>query len=69
MWMWMSVSTYIALFELLTGKRGWHKTPHGHEDTDDDIALPQVAAPHVRHLGSTRDEPTVVFPLAARVRR
>jgi glycosyltransferase XagB len=31
MWLWMSRSTYIATFELLIGKRGWHKTPHGHE--------------------------------------
>jgi cellulose synthase/poly-beta-1,6-N-acetylglucosamine synthase-like glycosyltransferase len=31
MWLWMSRSTYIAVFELVTGKRGWHKTPHGHE--------------------------------------
>jgi hypothetical protein len=30
MWLWMSRSTYIAVWELATGKRGWHKTPHGH---------------------------------------
>lgn len=32
MWLWMSRSTYIAVFELITGKRGWHKTPHGHAE-------------------------------------
>lgn len=37
MWLWMSRSTYIATWELLTGKRGWHKTPHGH--TLDDAEL------------------------------
>ncbi|GIF08848.1 glycosyltransferase family 2 protein [Actinoplanes siamensis] len=37
MWLWMSFSTYVAVFELLTGKRGWHKTPHGHAETDDDL--------------------------------
>ncbi|BCY15627.1 glycosyltransferase family 2 protein [Actinoplanes sp. L3-i22] len=37
MWLWMSVSTYIAVFEMLTGKRGWHKTPHGHAESDDDL--------------------------------
>ena len=29
-WLWMSRSTYIAVWELTTGNRGWHKTPHGH---------------------------------------
>jgi cellulose synthase/poly-beta-1,6-N-acetylglucosamine synthase-like glycosyltransferase len=33
MWLWMSRSTYIAVFELLIGKRSWHKTPHGHAET------------------------------------
>src|SRR5262249_4954196 len=42
MWLWMSRSTYIAAFELLIGKRAWHKTPHGHEESDDDIDLPQL---------------------------
>jgi cellulose synthase/poly-beta-1,6-N-acetylglucosamine synthase-like glycosyltransferase len=32
MWLWMSRSTYIAVFELITGRRGWHKTPHGHAE-------------------------------------
>jgi cellulose synthase/poly-beta-1,6-N-acetylglucosamine synthase-like glycosyltransferase len=32
MWLWMSRSTYIAVFELLIGKRSWHKTPHGHAE-------------------------------------
>ncbi|WP_221324939.1 glycosyltransferase family 2 protein [Actinoplanes sp. L3-i22] len=55
MWLWMSVSTYIAVFEMLTGKRGWHKTPHGHAESDDDlepglslpvpVAPPRLAAP------------------------
>jgi glycosyltransferase XagB len=32
MWLWMSRSTYIALLELISGKRTWHKTPHGHAE-------------------------------------
>lgn len=32
MWLWISRSTYIAFFELVTGKRSWHKTPHGHAE-------------------------------------
>jgi cellulose synthase/poly-beta-1,6-N-acetylglucosamine synthase-like glycosyltransferase len=32
MWLWMSRSTYIATFEMLAGKRTWHKTPHGHAE-------------------------------------
>ncbi|AEV89238.1 family 2 glycosyl transferase [Actinoplanes sp. SE50] len=39
MWLWMSFSTYVAVFEMVTGKRGWHKTPHGHAETDDDLVL------------------------------
>jgi cellulose synthase/poly-beta-1,6-N-acetylglucosamine synthase-like glycosyltransferase len=35
MGLWMSRSTYIAAFELITGKRAWHKTPHGHAETED----------------------------------
>jgi cellulose synthase/poly-beta-1,6-N-acetylglucosamine synthase-like glycosyltransferase len=46
MWLWMSRSTYIALFELIIGKRSWHKTPHGHEESDDDVDLPVAAVPH-----------------------
>ena len=34
MWLWMSRSTYLAVFELVTGKRAWHKTPHGHAEAD-----------------------------------
>jgi cellulose synthase/poly-beta-1,6-N-acetylglucosamine synthase-like glycosyltransferase len=34
MWLWMSRSTYIAVFELVTGKRAWHKTPHGHAEAE-----------------------------------
>lgn len=45
MWLWMSRSTYIALFELIIGKRSWHKTPHGHEESDDDVYLPNVPTP------------------------
>jgi hypothetical protein len=37
MWLWMSRSTYIAAFELLIGKRGWHKTPHGHALDDAEV--------------------------------
>ncbi len=36
MWLWMSRSTYIALLEMITGRRSWHKTPHGHAEHDDD---------------------------------
>jgi cellulose synthase/poly-beta-1,6-N-acetylglucosamine synthase-like glycosyltransferase len=36
MWLWMSRSTYIAVFELVTGKRAWHKTPHGHAEAEED---------------------------------
>jgi hypothetical protein len=36
MWLWMSRSTYIALLEMITGRRSWHKTPHGHAERDDD---------------------------------
>jgi cellulose synthase/poly-beta-1,6-N-acetylglucosamine synthase-like glycosyltransferase len=40
MWLWMSRSTYLAVWEIATGKRSWHKTPHGHEaeeaEADDD---------------------------------
>jgi cellulose synthase/poly-beta-1,6-N-acetylglucosamine synthase-like glycosyltransferase len=35
MWLWISRSTYIAVFEMAIGKRTWHKTPHGHEIGDD----------------------------------
>jgi hypothetical protein len=35
MWLWMSRSTYIAVFELVTGKRAWHKTPHGHAEAEE----------------------------------
>jgi cellulose synthase/poly-beta-1,6-N-acetylglucosamine synthase-like glycosyltransferase len=50
MWLWMSRSTYIAVFELLIGKRGWHKTPHGHAEDDEEADVPNV--PH-RAYGST----------------
>jgi cellulose synthase/poly-beta-1,6-N-acetylglucosamine synthase-like glycosyltransferase len=45
MWLWMSRSTYIAVLELATGKRAWHKTPHGHEETDEGLDLPSIAVP------------------------
>jgi len=45
MWLWMSRSTYIAVFELVTGKRAWHKTPHGHELDDDEIAHLNLPGP------------------------
>ena len=38
MWLWMSRSTYIAVFELVTGRRGWHKTPHGQEVDEEELA-------------------------------
>lgn len=40
MWLWMSRSTYIAVFELLIGRRAWHKTPHGHEIDEDEPGVP-----------------------------
>jgi hypothetical protein len=49
MWLWMSRSTYIAVFELVTGKRAWHKTPHGHAEAQEaefrDRRLPRQPAP------------------------
>jgi cellulose synthase/poly-beta-1,6-N-acetylglucosamine synthase-like glycosyltransferase len=70
MWLWMSRSTYIAVFELLIGKRAWHKTPHGHEEPDDDIDLPHVPTqqrpPPPRTL---REAPTVVLSFVERYRR
>ena len=38
MWLWMSRSTYIALLEMLTGRRSWHKTPHGHAEYDEELS-------------------------------
>jgi cellulose synthase/poly-beta-1,6-N-acetylglucosamine synthase-like glycosyltransferase len=68
MWLWISRSTYIALFELLIGKRAWHKTPHGHEETDDDIDLSGVPLqPHITIPTQRASEaPTVVFSVVAR---
>ncbi len=62
MWLWMSRSTYIAVFELFTGKRGWHKTPHGHDETDDGVELPPLtesAVPHEAATGTPTDRPVV----------
>jgi glycosyltransferase XagB len=52
MWLWMSYSTYIATWELLTGKRGWHKTPHGHtlDDAELDAGLFAAATPGPQQL-------------------
>jgi len=50
MWLWMSRSTYIATFELLTGKRTWHKTPHGHAEGPAEIEM----APAPRQLEAAR---------------
>ncbi|WP_194904611.1 glycosyltransferase family 2 protein [Catenulispora rubra] len=46
MWLWISRSTYIAVWEMAIGKRAWHKTPHGHEIGDDtaDLVPPSVEA-------------------------
>jgi cellulose synthase/poly-beta-1,6-N-acetylglucosamine synthase-like glycosyltransferase len=66
MWLWMSVSTYIALFELVIGKREWHKTPHGHEESDDDVDLPHVPPARIpQPRQPTDDAATVVFSLVA----
>jgi glycosyltransferase XagB len=48
MWLWMSYSTYIATWELLTGKRGWHKTPHGHTLDDSELDSGLFEAPPAR---------------------
>jgi cellulose synthase/poly-beta-1,6-N-acetylglucosamine synthase-like glycosyltransferase len=70
MWLWMSVSTYIALFELIIGKRGWHKTPHGHEETDDDIDLPPISpAPVPPRWHPAASAPPAGFPLRAQAKR
>ncbi len=49
MWLWMSRSTYIAVFELVTGRRAWHKTPHGHAEAEEAgfrrRGLPRQSAP------------------------
>jgi hypothetical protein len=50
MWLWMSRSTYIAVFELVTGKRAWHKTPHGHAEGPAEIDM----APAPRQLEAAR---------------
>ncbi|GAA2010861.1 hypothetical protein GCM10009839_01030 [Catenulispora yoronensis] len=49
MWLWMSRSTYIAVFEFITGRRGWHKTPHGHEVPDDDDIFLHLPAQQSAH--------------------
>jgi glycosyltransferase XagB len=42
MWLWNSRSTYIATFELIIGKRTWHKTPHGHAEPAVPLRSPQL---------------------------
>jgi cellulose synthase/poly-beta-1,6-N-acetylglucosamine synthase-like glycosyltransferase len=44
MWLWMSRSTYLAVLELVTGKRAWHKTPHGHAEADNAWFVPPSPA-------------------------
>jgi hypothetical protein len=65
MWLWMSRSTYIAVFELFTGKRGWHKTPHGHDETDDGVEppLPESVLPHQAQTAGTPSDRPVVTPV------
>lgn len=48
MWLWMSRSTYIAVFELMIGKRSWHKTPHGHAESGGLESPPVRAQPQRR---------------------
>lgn len=67
MWLWMSYSTYIATWELLTGKRGWHKTPHGHtlDDAELDSGLFEAPPGHQQRapqfpIGSAAIEGEVV---------
>jgi hypothetical protein len=67
MWLWMSRSTYIALFEMITGRRSWHKTPHGHAEYDDEFRLADSAGRGPSSFGSesrqTRTESYTRFPV------
>jgi cellulose synthase/poly-beta-1,6-N-acetylglucosamine synthase-like glycosyltransferase len=56
MWLWMSRSTYIAMFELIMGKRNWHKTPHGHAET----GLPTALMPDARMRQTYGYQPQMV---------
>jgi glycosyltransferase XagB len=59
MWLWMSRSTYIALLEMVTGRRSWHKTPHGHAEYDGELALSDEAGETLPPLpvGSRQSRP------------
>jgi cellulose synthase/poly-beta-1,6-N-acetylglucosamine synthase-like glycosyltransferase len=59
MWLWMSRSTYIALLEMITGRRSWHKTPHGHAEYYDEfkVSAPAREAPSALGLGARRSWP------------
>jgi glycosyltransferase XagB len=53
MWLWNSRSTYIATLELITGKRAWHKTPHGHAEEPAILhRSPQLHSVQESHLES-----------------
>jgi glycosyltransferase XagB len=56
MWLWMSRSTYIALFELFTGRRKWHKTPHGHAEPSYE-EFSAVSPPRTRPMEPPRGRP------------
>jgi cellulose synthase/poly-beta-1,6-N-acetylglucosamine synthase-like glycosyltransferase len=56
-WLWMSRSTYIAVFELISGKTAWHKTPHGHAEEAEPQPVPGL---------SRRQLPQATGPRAAR---
>ena len=67
MWLWMSRSTYIALFEMIIGRRSWHKTPHGHAEYGDEFRLAAGADRGSSSFGSesrqTRTENYTSFPV------
>lgn len=54
MWLWMSRSTYIALLELMVGKRSWHKTPHGHAEDEEPEFTPSLAPPRPEPMREPR---------------
>ena len=60
MWLWMSRSTYIAVLELVRGRRGWHKTPHGHAEGSG--SPPERLADQAQQLGP-RVRPVAPRPL------
>lgn len=67
MWLWMSRSTYIATFEILTGKRAWHKTPHGHAEEPVTVSS---TAPHrpMSARGDGRRRPEMAMRAAGQQR-